>query len=80
MSEYSPVQIWGILSGESEDIDELIDVQLGLKRLPSEQAVFITQLSLGYTAKQAMQTAGLTGNATRMKRTVLQRLAREING
>jgi hypothetical protein len=80
---YTPGTIWLVLSGEitgEDDLDAVLDVQLGLKRLPPGQAVFITQLALGYSGKESMKTAGISGNQTYLKRLILHKLTREING
>lgn len=78
--EYTPGQVWSVLFDGSEDIDEQIDVQVGLARLPLPQRTFLVYLSQGYTASFAMQRAGLTGNQTRVKREVLRQLTASING
>ncbi len=83
MENYTPGEIWSVLTGEvsgEDDLDAVLDVQLGLKRLSEGQAVFITQLALGYSGKEAMKTAGISGNQTWLKRSILHKLAREING
>jgi hypothetical protein len=76
--EYTPSEVWTILSEGSEDPDEKIDVERGLAELPLADRVFLVRLSQGYSAADAMKEAGLTGNQTRLKREVLNRLVEAI--
>lgn len=77
---YSPSEVWSILLDGSEDVDEVVDVQVGLARVPEPQRTFLVALSEGYTARDALSMAGLTGNQTRVKRDAISRLVREVNG
>ena len=77
--EYTPNSIWDIMVSGSEDPDENMDVVLGVGKLPTPQRIYIVLLSQGYTGAYAMRKAGLNGNSTRLRRTVLQSLAQVIN-
>lgn len=72
--------VWSILIEGSEDIDELIDIQVGLARLPLPQRTFLVLLSQGYPAAYAMKQAGIKGNSTRWKWEALKQVTRFING
>lgn len=80
MGEYTQSRVWAIMSEGSEDPDELIDVAVGLARLPQPQRTFLLVLAWGYTARVAKKVSGLRGNQTRLKYEVLNRLTEEING
>jgi hypothetical protein len=76
--EYTPSKVWTILTEGSEDPDEEIDVEMGLRKLPLADRVFLVRLSQGYSAAVAMKEAGLRGNQTQLKREVLGRLVETI--
>ena len=80
MERYSPGAVWSILMDGSDDPDEVIDVQVGLGRLPIEEQTFLKLLQQGQTVSYAMQELGLKGNQTRIKRQVVQHLTDIING
>lgn len=79
-TKYTPGRTWEILVEGSEDVDELLDIQVGLTHLPPEQALFLVRLGQGFTGEQAMGEAGLSGNQTRLKRLALLALTKAING
>jgi hypothetical protein len=80
MERYTSGRVWSILLDGSEDLDELIDIQVGLDLLPSNERVFLDFLRAGYTGATAMREAHMTGNQTRLKRQVLEHLTRLMNG
>ncbi len=79
-TNYSPGRIWEILQEGSEDVDELLDVQVGLTHLPPAESTFIIRLGQGFTGEQAMSESGLRGNQTRLKQGILMKLTKIING
>jgi len=78
--EYTPSQVWSVLVGESEDVDEQVDVRMALSRMPLPEQMFLSLLALGYTATYAMAEAGLKGNSTKLKRGALMQLTDLVNG
>jgi len=79
-TNYSPGRIWEILQEGSEDVDELLDVQVGLTHLPPAESTFIIRLGQGFTGEQAMSESDLRGNQTRLKQDILKKLTKIING
>ncbi|SRR6266851_471042 len=78
---YVPGRVWEVLAGsEDVEVEELMDVQVGLTYLPPAESTFIIRLSQGYTGKQAMSEAHLKGNQTRLKTDILMKLTEIING
>ncbi len=78
-TEYIPGRIWEILTEGSEDVDELLDIQVGLTHLPPAESTFIIRLGQGFTGEQAMGESGLRGNQTRLKQSILMKLTKIIN-
>lgn len=79
---YTQSQVWALLTGELGDVywGEIVDLQVGLTKLPPAEATFLIRLGQGYTATQALGEAGLTGNTTRLKRAVVRKLTDIMNG
>lgn len=77
---YTPGRVWSLLTGEVDIVDEQIDLQSGLTKLPPKEAVFIIRLGQGFTANRALGEAGLEGNSTRLKRAVVRKLTDIMNG
>jgi hypothetical protein len=80
MTDYTPGQVWKILTEGSEVPEEEADVRVGLGKLSSRQSIFLNLLANGWTGKSAMRAAGLMGNQTRNKREAIMELTRLING
>jgi len=78
--DYTPGLVWSVLTEGSEDVDELLDVQVGLTHLPPAESTFIVRLGQGYTGEQAMSESGLKGNQTRLKQGILMKLTEIVNG
>jgi hypothetical protein len=76
--EYTPGRVWSILCEGSDDPDEVIDVQIGLSRLPQAQSAFLRLLSWGYSGREAMRAAGLRGNQTEKRHEALRALVRAL--
>lgn len=77
--QYTPSRIWEVLTEGSDDMDELIDVEVAMTKLPADQRLFIRLLANGYSGLEAMRKAHMTGNQTRNKRLVLLSLSRILN-
>lgn len=64
------------------DLDERIDVANALETLPHGENIFISMLSVGYTAAEALRGAGpdVDQNPTRLRKAILTKLANTLNG
>lgn len=81
MERYTPGKLWSILLDGSDDVDELIDLQVGLDMLPIQERVFLDYIREGYTGAEALRESGLKDkHQTQAKRKVLKHLAKLMNG
>ena len=82
--DYTPSKVWALLNGDVPDDeldhDEMIDLQIGLSRLPLSQQVFLVSLAHGYSAEASMRAAGEKGNSTRYTTKALMALTEKMNG
>lgn len=78
--EYSQSQVWQILTEHTNDVDEALDVEAALDRLPEPQRSFLAAISRGYSVLEAMKRVGMHGNQTHVKRAAIKMLADELNG
>lgn len=82
-TDYTPSKVWALLNGDVPDDeldhDEMIDLQIGLSRLPAPQQIFLVSLAHGYSAVAAMKAAGKRGNSTRYTSRALMALTEKMN-
>lgn len=80
MDKYTVSSVWRVLTEGTDDLDELIDIQVGLDALPIQKRTFLVLLAQGQSGAYAMHESGLQKNQTRLKRDILRELTDLING
>ena len=80
VGEYTPHIVARILREGTEQLEDQIDIALGLDRLPEEERQLLSLYATGLSAKQALDQLHLEGNPQRRLVGALRALCALING